>query len=146
MVVVKPLKLYMFYGIFMALYYVLISMSTFTFKVCSQIPYSEAFYFAETIQLIRDASQVSGFCMVQVFTAKNVRADYLFCCFDIINYHVVQYLGRVLAQRTYQFLTQMPVSIDQWKGKLVVSIIALHQISFSAHMMPEFLFKIYYLY
>ena len=83
MVIVKPLKLYMFCGIFVALYYVLISMSIFTFKVCWKILCGGAFYFAETIQLIRDTSQVSGFCMVWDFTAKNVRADYLFSCFDI---------------------------------------------------------------
>ena len=66
----------------MALCYVLISMSIFTFKVCWEILCGEAFYFAQTIQLIRSASQVSGFCMVWVFTVKNIRADYRFCCFN----------------------------------------------------------------
>ena len=83
MAIVKPFKLYMFYGIFMALYCVLFSMSIFTFKVCWEIPCGEAFYFAETIQLIRGASQVSGFWMVWVFTVKNIRVDYRFCCFNI---------------------------------------------------------------
>ena len=41
------------------------------------------FPFAETIQLIRGASQVSDFCMVWVFTAKNIWADYRFYCFNI---------------------------------------------------------------
>ena len=70
MAIVKPLKLHTFYGIFMALYYVLISMSTFTFKVFWEIPCGEVFYFAETIQLIRGANQMAGFCMVWVFTYK----------------------------------------------------------------------------
>ena len=61
----------------MTLYYVLISMSIFTFKVCWEITCSEAFYFAETSQLNRGGSQVSGFCMVWVFTVKTIRADYL---------------------------------------------------------------------
>ena len=38
---------------------------------------------AETIQLIRGASQVNGFCMIWVITVKNIRADYQFCCFNI---------------------------------------------------------------
>ena len=67
----------------MALYYVIISMSIFIFKVCWEIPCGEAFYFAETNQLIRGASQVSGFYMVWVFTVKNIRADCRFCCFNI---------------------------------------------------------------
>ena len=54
--IVKPHKLYMFYGIFMALYYGLISMSKFTFKVCWETPCGEAFYFVESIQLILGAS------------------------------------------------------------------------------------------
>ena len=44
MVIVKPLKLCMFYYIFMALFSVLISMPIFTFKVCWEIPCGEAFY------------------------------------------------------------------------------------------------------
>ena len=73
----------MFYIIFMALYDVLISMSLFTFKVCWEIPCSEALYFVETIQLICGISQVSGFCIVWVFSVKNIQADYCFCCFNI---------------------------------------------------------------
>ena len=83
MAIVKPHKLYMFYGIFMALYYVFISMSIFTIKVCWEIPCGEAFYSVETIQLIRGANQVSGFYMVWVSTVMNIRADYRFCCFNI---------------------------------------------------------------
>ena len=83
MVIVKPHKLYMFYGILTALYYVFISMSILTFKVCLEILCGEAFYLAETIQLIRGASQVSGLYMVWVSTVKNIRADYRFCCFNI---------------------------------------------------------------
>ena len=71
MVIVKPHKFYMFYGIFMTLYYVFISMSIFTIKVCWEIPCGEAFYFVETIQLIRGANQVSGFYMVWVSTLTN---------------------------------------------------------------------------
>ena len=72
MVIVKPPKLYTFYDIFMALYYVFLSMSIFIFKVCWEIPCSEDFDLAETIQMILGASQVSGFCMVWVFTVKNI--------------------------------------------------------------------------
>ena len=74
----------MFYDIFMALYYVFISMSIFTIQVCWEIPCGEAFYFIETIQLICGASQVSGFYMAWVSTVKNIRADYRFCCFNPI--------------------------------------------------------------
>ena len=81
MAIVKPHKLYMFYGIFMALYYVFTSMSIFTFKVCWEIPCGETFYF--TIQLICGANHVSGFYTVGVSTIKNIRADYRFCCFSI---------------------------------------------------------------
>ena len=56
----------------MALCYVFISMSIFTFKAFWEILCGEAFYFAETIQLIYGASQVRGFCMVWVFTVKNI--------------------------------------------------------------------------
>ena len=78
----------MFYCIFMALYYVFISMSVFTFKVYWEIPCGEAFYFVETIQLICSASQVSGFYMIWVSTVKNIQADYRLlatvdCCFNI---------------------------------------------------------------
>ena len=81
----------MFYSIFMALYYVLISISIFTFKFCWEIPCGEAFNFVETIQPICGASQMSGFCMVWVFTVKNIRADYRFCCFNInkLNYYTL---------------------------------------------------------
>ena len=58
-------------------------MSIFTFKVCWEIPYGEVCHYARNIQLIRDASQVSGFCMVWVFTVKNIQADYSFSCFNI---------------------------------------------------------------
>ena len=68
--IVKPHKLYN--GTFMALYYVFISMSIFTFKVCLKIPCGVAFYFVETIQLIRGENQVSGFYMVWVSTVKNI--------------------------------------------------------------------------
>ena len=49
MVMVKPFKLYMFYGIFMALYYVFISMSISTFEVYWEIPCVEPFYFSGTM-------------------------------------------------------------------------------------------------
>ena len=83
MAIVKPHKLYMLYGIFMAFCYVFILMSILTFKVCWEIPRDEAFYFIETIQLIRSASQVSSFYIVWVSTVMNVRVDYHFCCFKI---------------------------------------------------------------
>ena len=83
MVIVKPHKLHMFYGIFMALYYVFTSMLIFIFKVCWETPCGETFYFVETIQLIRTANQVNGFCIVWVSTVINIRADYRFCCFNI---------------------------------------------------------------
>ena len=75
----------------MPLYYVLISMSIFTFRVCWKVPCREALYFAETIQLIRGASQVSSFCMVCGFTVKNIRAGFRFCCFNInkLSCHVI---------------------------------------------------------
>ena len=65
----------------MALCYVLISISVFTFEFCWEIPCGEAFYFSGTIQLIRGSSQVSGFCMVWVSSVKNIQADYRFCCY-----------------------------------------------------------------
>ena len=64
----------------MALCYVLILMFILTFRVCWC---DQAFNFVETIQLILCASQVSDFCMVCVFTVKNIRADYHFCCFNV---------------------------------------------------------------
>ena len=82
MVIVKPDKLYMLYGIFMALH-VFISISIFTFKVCWEIPCDEGFNFVETFQPIGEATQASGFYMVWVSTVKNIRADYHFCCFNI---------------------------------------------------------------
>ena len=33
-------------------------------------------FFSGAIQLICSASQVSGFCMVWIFTVKNIRTDY----------------------------------------------------------------------
>ena len=72
MVIVKPHKLYMLYGRFMALYYVFISMLIFTFKVCWEIPCGGAFCFVETIQLIRGANKLSGFYMVWVSTVMNI--------------------------------------------------------------------------
>ena len=87
MVIVKPHKLYMFYGISMAFCCVFTSMSIFTFKVCWKISCDEAFYFVETIQL----THVSGFCMVWVSTVKDIRADYRFCCFNInrLSFYVI---------------------------------------------------------
>ena len=73
----------MFYGIFMALYYVFTSMLIFIFKVCWETPCGEIFYFVEIIQLIRGVNQVNGFCIVWVSTVMNIRADYRFCCFNI---------------------------------------------------------------
>ena len=67
----------------MALWYGFISLSICTFQVCWEIPYGETSYFSGTIQLIRVVYQVSGFCMVWVFTVGNIEADYRFCCFDI---------------------------------------------------------------
>ena len=83
MVIVKPHKLHMFYGIFMALYYVFTSMLIFFFKVCWETQCGEAFCFVETIQLIRGPNQVSRSCIVSVFSVMNIRADYRFCCFNI---------------------------------------------------------------
>ena len=83
MVIVKPHKLHMFYGIFMTLYYVFISMLIFIFKVCWESLCGETFYFVETIQLICGANQVNGFCIVWVSTVMNIRASYCFCCFNI---------------------------------------------------------------
>ena len=89
MVIVQPHKLYMFYGIFMALYYVFTLMSIFTFKVGWEMPCGDAFYFVETIQMIRGANQVSGFCIVWVSTVMNIRADYRFCFLTLIIYRVM---------------------------------------------------------
>ena len=50
---------------------------------CQYSPCGEAFYFTETIQLIRGACQVSGFCMLWVFTVKNIQARHRFCCFNV---------------------------------------------------------------
>ena len=89
MVIVKPHKLYMLYGRFMALYYVFISMSIFTFKVCWEIPCGGAFCFVETIQLIRGANKLSGFYMVWVSTVMNIRENIVFVVLKLINYHVM---------------------------------------------------------
>ena len=67
----------------MALYYVFTPMLIFTFKVCWGTPFGEAFYFIETIQLIRGANKVNGFCIVWGSTVMNIGADYRFCCFNI---------------------------------------------------------------
>ena len=83
MVIVKPHKLHMFYGISMALYQVFTLMLIFTFKVFWETPSGEAFYFVETIQLIRGAKQLNSFCIVWVSAVINIRADYRFCCFNI---------------------------------------------------------------
>ena len=83
MVIVKPHKLHMVYGIYMTLYYVFISMLILIFKVCWETPCGEAFYFKETIQLIRGVNQVNGFCIVLASTVMNIREDYRFCCFNI---------------------------------------------------------------
>ena len=58
----------------MALYYVLISMSIFNFKVSWEIPCGEALYFAETIWLIHGEIQVSGLWIVWVFTVNNINS------------------------------------------------------------------------
>ena len=73
----------MFYGIFMALYYVFTSVLILIFNVCWETPCGETFDFVETIQLIRRANHVNGFCIVWVFTVMNNRADYRFCRFNI---------------------------------------------------------------
>lgn len=89
MAIVKPFKLYMCYAIFMALYHVLISMIISTFKVCREIPCGGLLFlnnhsrFSFISQVIRVASEVSGFCMVWVFTVNKIQADYCFDCFDI---------------------------------------------------------------
>lgn len=54
MIIVKPHKLYMFYGI----YYVLISILIFTFEVCREIPCVKVFCFLGTMQQILGASQL----------------------------------------------------------------------------------------
>ena len=147
MVIIEPLELYMFYSIFMTLYYVLISMSIFTFKVCWEIPCGEAFYFAETIQLIRGACKVSGFCMEWVFTVKNTWADYCFCCFKInkLSCYIIFLDGSCTTDLLVSYLDAGRYRSVE-RGKLVVSLIALHQISFPAQMMPEFILKTSYLY
>ena len=117
MIIVKPFKMYMFYRIFMTLCYVLRSMSIFTFEVYWEILCHEAFYFSGTIQLILGASQVKEICMVWVFTVKNIRTDYRFCCFNInkLSCYVIFRKGSCT---TEFLLTQMPVSIDQWRGEI----------------------------
>ena len=61
----------------------------FIFKVSWEISCGEAFYFVETIQLICVASEVSGFCMVWVFTVENIRENIVFVVLKLINYHVM---------------------------------------------------------
>ena len=81
--IVKTFNLYMFYDIFMALCYILISLSICTFEVCCKTPCGETSYFSGIIQLICDASKVSALCKEWVFTVENIRANYRFFCFDI---------------------------------------------------------------
>ena len=57
-------------------------MSICTFEVCLKIPCGEDPYFSGTMQQIRSASQVSDFSMIWVFTVKNIRVYYRFCCFN----------------------------------------------------------------
>ena len=135
MVIVKPNNFHMFYGIFMGLCYVFTSMLIFNFKVCWETPYGEAFYFVETIHLIRGANQVNGFCIVWVFAVMNIREeDYRFCCFNInkLSCYVIFRKGSCTTTLLVLYLS------TSGGGKLVVSLIALHQISFFVHMMPEF--------
>ena len=73
----------MFYGIFMALNYVFTSRRYSLLKSVEKFHVVRPFYFVETIQLIRGANQVSGFCKVWVFTVMNIRADYRFYLFNI---------------------------------------------------------------
>ena len=90
MVIAKPFKFYIFYGILMTVYYNFISMLTFTFEVYRNITCGEVFYFLGTIQLICGASQVSDFYMVWVFTVKNNQADYrFFFVLTLISCHVM---------------------------------------------------------
>ena len=42
----------------------------------------------------------------------------VFVVLILMNYHVMWYLGSVLAQRTYYFLTKTPISTDQWREKI----------------------------
>ena len=88
---IKSLESPWSYSIFMALCYVLVSLSICTFEVCWKNPCGETSYFSGTIQLVLVAGQVSGFCIVWVFTIKNIRADYRFCCFNInkLSYYVI---------------------------------------------------------
>ena len=133
----------MFYGIFMALYYVFISMSIFTFNLCWEIPCGEAFY----IQLICGANQVKVFYMVWVSTVKSIQADSLFCCFNInkLSCYVIFRKGSCTNNELIGFLRRCRFVSTSGGKKLVVSLISVHQISFYAHMMPEFLLKISYL-
>ena len=139
MVIIKTFKLFMFYGIFTAHYYVLILMPIFTFEVCWEIPCGKAFYFSGTIQLIHGASQVSGFCIVCVFTLKNIQADYRFCFFNInkLSCYVIFRKGSCTTDLLVPYSDAG--GINQWRGKLVASLITMLQISFSSHMMSEFL-------
>ena len=108
----------MCYGIFMALYYVFISMSIFTFKVCWEIPCSGAFYFVETIQLIRGANQVSGFYIVWVFHCYEYSSRQSFLFLNINKLLCYEVFRKDSCTTDYWFFTQMSVSIDQWKGKI----------------------------
>ena len=85
MIIDKPCKLYVFYGSFMALCYVFISMPVSTFEVCWKTPSAQTLHFSGTFRLIRGVSQVSGFCMVWIFTFENSRVDYCVWFFFNIN-------------------------------------------------------------
>ena len=78
----------MFYGSFIALCYALISVPVSTFEVCWETPSAETSYFSGTFQPIRGASQVSGFCMVRVFTFESSRAAIVFVFLTLIKYRV----------------------------------------------------------
>ena len=146
MVIVKPHKLDMFHGIFLALYYVFTSMLIFTFKVCWKTPCGEAFYFVETIQLIRGTNQVSSFCLVWVSTVMNIRADYRFCCFNInkLSRYVIFRKGSC---STDLLLRCRLVSISGW-GEIgcIINRIASNFIFCSYVRVSEFLLIITYLY
>ena len=131
MVIVKLHKLYLFYSIFMAPYYVFISMSIFTFKVSWEISYCEGFYFVETIQMIWCASQLSGFYMVWVSTVKNIQVDYYLCCFNInkLSCFVIFRKGSCTTDLLVLYVDAAQYqSVEE--AKLVVSLIALPEICF----------------
>ena len=153
MVIVKPFKLYMFYSIFMALYHVIISMSIFTFKVCWAFPCGQAFYFSGTIQMIRGASQVICLCMVWVSLSRIFEQTIVFVVLTLINFSNLTLIIMLcniqegfLHNGITSFLLKCRLVLIGGGGKLVFSLIALLQISFSAYMMPKIPLKISYLY